>query len=253
MTSDVRLPGKARTAAAAAPDFPGDPTLAAFAALGAHAAPTHTRRGQSIGLMLDGGETAVIVRSGVLTLHVALPALPRHIVMILFPGDVIRSSFVPPACDGGLVAACAGEIWRLRMSALSEMTARETVLARHVERAVADQIARHVVHTTAIAHFDCDQRVATFFVDLALRAGSSCPSGIAFEMPLSRKEIADYLGLNADTLSRVMSRLKSAGLLSQPERSHAVIRDFHALTAMSPAARTLMEIHRDRLARLAVY
>lgn len=65
-------------------------------------------------------------------------------------------------------------------------------------------------------------------------------------MPLDRREIAGYLGLNPDTLSRIMSRFKAAGLIGQPERSRALVRDLSALAARSPAARSLSEISERR-------
>ena len=65
-------------------------------------------------------------------------------------------------------------------------------------------------------------------------------------MPFDRKDIAFYLGLNPDTLSRIMSRFKTAGLIVQPERSRAVVRDLSALAARSPAARSLIETSGER-------
>jgi CRP/FNR family transcriptional regulator, anaerobic regulatory protein len=69
---------------------------------------------------------------------------------------------------------------------------------------------------------------------------------VVFDMPLSRTEIADYLGLNADTLSRTMSRLRSSGVLNHTKRNRAVLRDFRALAALSPAARALIDLHGER-------
>jgi CRP/FNR family transcriptional regulator len=76
--------------------------------------------------------------------------------------------------------------------------------------------------------------VATLLVDLAPRTGVSSLNGMAFELPFNRKDIADYLGLNSDTLSRIMSRLKTAGLIGHSERNRAVVRHFPALAARSP-------------------
>ena len=75
------------------------------------------------------------------------------------------------------------------------------------------------------------------------RTGSQVPSGaVGFEMPLNRTDMADYLGLNADTLSRTMSRLRASGVISHPERHRVVVRDFAALAALTPAARALMAL-----------
>ena len=118
-------------------------------------------------------------------------------------------------------------------------------IMRYLEQAVASQMARQAIHAATLGQFDCEQRVATLLVELALRTGvSSASGGVAFELPFNRTDIADYLGLNPDTLSRIMSRLKAAGLIGHTERNRAVVRDFPALAARSPAAQSLLEISR---------
>ena len=146
MTTDVTLRGFVPSVAAAALEVPKDamPT-AVFKTLGAHASSLRTRRGQTIGLTLAGGETPIIVRTGVLLLRVAMPGMQRHIVMLLFAGDVLTSGFVPPACDADLTAASGGKIWRLRHAALRELTLREGSLGRYVEKAIAGQVARQAI------------------------------------------------------------------------------------------------------------
>ncbi len=44
-----------------------------------------------------------------------------------------------------------------------------------------------------------------------------------------------------------MSRLRTSGVLSHTDRNRAVVRDFRALAALSPAARSLIDIHRDKI------
>jgi CRP-like cAMP-binding protein len=103
------------------------------------------------------------------------------------------------------------------------------------------------VHLAAIARFSGEQRVATMLIELALRSAEPSPSGgFALDMPFSRKEVADYLGLNPDTLSRIMSRLRTTGVLGHSERNKIIVRDAAALTRLSPAASCLAEIYRER-------
>ncbi len=218
-------------------------TLGVPCAIEGHATSVRTRRGQMLALAFDGGETAFIVRSGVLTLQVTLPDSSRQIVAMLFPGDVFRSSFAPPAAEAALVVAGAGEVWRMRFAALDKLAASDPAIAHYLDQAVASLMGRHAIHTATLGKFDCEQRVATLLVELALRIGvSSASGGVAFDLLLNRKDVADYLGLNPDTLSRIMSRLKAAGLIAHSERNRAVVPDFRALAARSPAARSLIEI-----------
>jgi CRP/FNR family transcriptional regulator, anaerobic regulatory protein len=88
---------------------------------------------------------------------------------------------------------------------LAELATR-THVASFLHEAVSRQMARHAIHAAAIDQFDCQQKVATFLIELAFRTGvASAGRGVAFEMPLSRTDVADYLGLNTDTLSQHLS------------------------------------------------
>jgi CRP/FNR family transcriptional regulator len=248
MTSDVKttrseaqLGGSALCSASK-----GRALCQASTVLAAHATPLRTRRGQAVALMFEGGETAFIVRAGVLTLQVTMPGTTRQVVAMLFQGDVLRSSFAPPYAEGALVSAGTGEVWRMRWTACAELAAGDPAIALYFDDALANQMARQAIHAAALGRFDCEQRVATFLIELALRTGvSTSGGGIVFDMPFNRTDIADYLGLNPDTLSRIMSRLRTSGLISPSERSRAVVSDLRALAALSPAARSLIEIHGD--------
>ena len=119
----------------------------------------------------------------------------------------------------------------MRLAALDKLAASDPAVTRYLDLALESQLARQALNVATLGQFSCGQRVATLLVDLALRTGVSSLSGMAFELPFNREDIADYLGLNSDTLSRIMSRLKTAGLIGHYERNRAVVRDFPALAA----------------------
>jgi CRP-like cAMP-binding protein len=225
--------------------------LQAFSAdfLSPHATLLRTRPRQSLPLTSDRGETAIIVGTGTLSVHVTLAGVACQPVALLFPGDVFRASFAPPRAKAALVSAAKAEVWRLRMSALEGLTAREPAIARFVDQALVSQMARRAIHAVMLGQFDCEQRVATFLVELALRTGVQLPGGgVAFDIPLARTDAASYLGLNPDTLSRIMSRLRAKGIFSRDGRSQIMLPDLRALAMLSPAAQALAEIHGDRVA-----
>lgn len=225
-----------------------DQRLAALqAALGTHASAIRTRRGQNVALSVDGADLLFIVRAGTLTLNVTMPGASRQVAAVLFPGDVLSSGFVPPQAEGAFVPVTTGELLRLRWSAFADLMAKNPSVASYYHQAIDRQMARRAIHAAVLGRFDCQQKVATFLLELALRTGMPLPGGgIGFDMPLSRSDVADYLGLNADTLSRTMSRLRSSGVLNHTERSRAILRDFDALAAMSPAAEALTALNADR-------
>ena len=207
-----------------------------------HATQMRTRRGQSLALASDGDPT-YIVRSGVLMLEISLPGAERQIAALFFPGDMLRASFAPPRSKASLLAASAGEVWRLRASMLDTLAAREPAVRGYVDRVLANRIALQALHATTLGQFDCEQKLATHLVEIALRAGAWQPAGaVSFDLPLSRKDIAHYLGLNPDTLSRVISRFKAKGLIKQFDRMRTLIPNFAALAACTPAASALIDL-----------
>lgn len=221
-----------------------DPVLAKLAM---HASKIRTRRGQSIGLTLDGNEAVFIVRSGAFMLQVAASATARQFASFLLPGDVLRSSSVPPHADASLISANAAELWRFRWSVIEDLSAADRSLARFLQDAAAARLARFALHTAVLGQFSSEQRVATVFTDLAMLTGTpSAAGGILVDMPFRRNDLADYLGLNPDTLSRIVARLRRDGILGHSARSRVLIRDFRALAKLTPAARSLAEIHRHR-------
>ena len=58
------------------------------------------------------------------------------------------------------------------------------------------------------------------------------PGDCKFDMPFSRHEIADFLGLSMETVSRVMAELKRAGIIHAP-RGTMEIRDAGRLRAVA--------------------
>ena len=71
------------------------------------------------------------------------------------------------------------------------------------------------------------ERVASFLLLLAER--SDAEEGEAFETPMSRQDIADYLGLTIETVCRALSDLKRARLIAIPNVHQIVINDREAL------------------------
>jgi len=54
-----------------------------------------------------------------------------------------------------------------------------------------------------------------------------------FDLPMSRSDIADYLGLTIETVSRVFSKLKQKGVIRLPSLRSVEIKKWQALQGMS--------------------
>jgi CRP/FNR family transcriptional regulator, anaerobic regulatory protein len=76
------------------------------------------------------------------------------------------------------------------------------------------------------------ERVATFLV-ARCRAALSNGSAELVPLPMTRSEIADYLGLTIETVSRTLSRFKAEKRIATPSNSEVVILDRAWLDGMA--------------------
>ena len=201
------------------------------------------RRYQKLAVACEADEVVYFVRAGALALSAGLPNGRRQILSILYPGDVFRSALTPsPALTGLSAVTASAEVWRLRWPTFEALAAGDSALQQLFDSLITDQAARLAMHIAIIGSLGADERVASFLVEIALRLGAPVAGGIAFEIPLTRTDIADYLALNADTVSRIMSRLRAKGVLAQSGRSLMICRDMKALESQSPFSAALQQI-----------
>jgi len=212
-------------------------------ALQQRATVVRARRRREVPLTVGSTEAVYIVRTGLLVLQTKPPGRTRQLLTLLYPHDVFRAAYAPPLPAAALSAVTASELWRLPARIFEMQLGSDPALGLHVNRRLANQHARAILHVAMIGGLCGEERVASLLIELALRVGVTCAGGISLEIPLSRNDIADYLALNPDTLSRIMSRLKARGLVVQSGRSRALLPDWEALCAHSPIASALVALH----------
>jgi CRP/FNR family nitrogen fixation transcriptional regulator len=73
------------------------------------------------------------------------------------------------------------------------------------------------------------QRVASFLLEMSARLAATD----AIELPMSRQDIADYLGLTIETVSRTMTQLASEQAIGLPSARRIVLRNSGALRQLN--------------------
>ena len=83
------------------------------------------------------------------------------------------------------------------------------------------------------------ERVAVFLLYLrnrqkvALGLEDEAPGLSRIDLPMSRQDIADFLGLKKETVSRSFTQLDDRGLISRPDNAHAIIDDLQGLRKLA--------------------
>ncbi len=77
-----------------------------------------------------------------------------------------------------------------------------------------------------------EARLAAFLIDIAGRCGGTCLDGNDFCLPMSRQDIASYLALAPETISRLFARLRDDGLI-EVDRKRLRILDYQGLSQIA--------------------
>jgi len=68
---------------------------------------------------------------------------------------------------------------------------------------------------------NANERVAQFLLEMVSRESNATK----IDLPMSRQDIADYLGLTVETVSRVLGGFEAADVIARPTARHVVVRD----------------------------
>jgi CRP/FNR family transcriptional regulator len=77
------------------------------------------------------------------------------------------------------------------------------------------------------------EKVATFLLRISRRNQREKTDECQLHLPMTRAEIADYLGLTIETISRSVTKLKTSGLIRLESKSRIQITDLEALEALA--------------------
>ena len=144
-----------------------------------------------------------------------------------------RRQIIDMVGPGRLLGVGVGERNRCSADTLSYVTLEPVIEVDHLdlEQALEEMVLRAQAHATLLGRKTAPERVASAILDLAgqfVRPSRGKRETICFNLHPTRGELADWLGLTVETVSRCFSRLKRAGLI---EFRHPEI-----VTLLQPAA-----------------
>ncbi len=146
----------------------------------------------------------------------------RHIDAFHKPGDVFGFELGRERqLSAEAVNACA--LVKLRRPALEADPAIAAQLYDYAMRSLAHAQA----HALLLGRCSAGQKLATFILEML----ADKPAGL-MELPMARHDIADYLGLTIETVSRTMAQFEKDGLLELITARRLRLRDRKGLAAL---------------------
>jgi CRP/FNR family transcriptional regulator, anaerobic regulatory protein len=190
---------------------------------------------------LPPAEKIIVLREGMLAVD-AMPAKGKlQVLDFLVAGDVISSSTVLSTPGISLRA-----ITRASLISLDSPTTDSTRPAHDYWAFLImqcwKQLARVNIHQLMIGRLETEPRIASFILSLALRNLHGDKDSATVMLPMSRTDIANYLVINCDTLSRTMMRLCDCGIIERISRHAIRVVDLDALKRKSPLVALLSAV-----------
>ena len=200
---------------------------------------------------LPPAEKVIVLREGMLAID-AMPAKGKlQVLDFLVAGDVVSASTLLPTPGVSLRAITSASLVSLDHPAVDRAVPAHEYWTFLIAQCL-NQLARVNIHQLMIGRLETEARVASFVLGLALRNLREGSPKVSVPLPMSRTDIANYLVINCDTLSRTMMRFCDCGLIERESRHAIRVIDLDGLRKKSPLASLLSAVFEKRNCRQQV-
>jgi CRP-like cAMP-binding protein len=125
-------------------------------------------------------------------------------------------------------AVVDARVMAIKRKAVLSLAARDNEAARQLWKLAGLELQRTQNHVLLLVK-TAPERVASFLLEMAERIQASYDE---VELPMSRQDIADYLGLTIETVSRMLTRFESASAIALPSTKRIVLHNRAVLERM---------------------
>lgn len=152
----------------------------------------------------------------------------EQVVGFHFAGELVTVPG-PDTHDYCLQALADSELLVLPHSAFRQLAAGEPRILGTLLDTSEATLARSRDRSVALGRMTAAERVADFLLSMVPRIGVQRDDGTIVELPMSRRDIADSLGLTIETVSRQFTALREDGVIETSGRSLVRLLDTRAL------------------------
>ncbi len=181
----------------------------------------------------DDAKAIYVVSSGSVKSYMLMENGEEQVLNFYMPGDVFGLDAMGSNCHiSSTVALENTTVCKLPLSGL-----QDRVLGQGFLNMIADNLLRDHNQMLMLARKDADGRLASFIVDMSKRIEkygytSDDYSVDVIKLTMTRQDIANYLGLAIETVSRALRRFQDSGMLEVTRRK-VKIYDYNCLLAVA--------------------
>jgi len=158
----------------------------------------------------------------------------RQIISFGYPGDIVGLSpdqVYHYECEAILDV----KLRAIRKNAGTTRYENEPAICDLFLHHAAVEMANMQEHFMMLGCKSATEKIASFLLSLGERYGERVENNICFKLPMKRADIADFLGVTIETVSRTMTKFRKAGMIHLADAHTVCIVDMAALKISAEA------------------
>lgn len=195
--------------------------------------PRILHRGDHLFRTAEPFQNIYTVRSGAIKTYVILQSGEEQVIGFHTPGDIVALDAIYSGryvCNAMVLDTSC--VCPLPYEQLCRLSARSPEIQSRLIQKMSRRIVDHEGLLLVLGQKTAEQRMAAFLLHHSRKQRQLGLSEVDINLPMSRADIASYLALAVETVSRVLTRLQEAGLLIV-ERSRVRIVDLDNLAVIA--------------------
>ena len=190
-------------------------------------------RGDHLFRTTESFQNIYMVRSGAIKTYVILQSGEEQVIGFHTPGDVVGLDAIDSGryiCNAMVLDTSC--ICTLPFEQLCRLSGQSAVIQSRLMHRFSRKIVDHEALLLILGQKTAQQRMAAFLLHISKQQRQLGLSAVDIHLPMSRADIASYLALAVETVSRVLTRLQESGHLDV-QRNQVRILDEDALATLA--------------------
>ncbi|EKF74046.1 transcriptional regulator Anr [Alcanivorax hongdengensis A-11-3] len=172
------------------------------------------RRGEHLYRAADTFTAVFAVRSGALKTYVISDEGEEQVTGFYLPGEIVGMDGISTAHHiSNAKALETATVCEIPFHRLEELSQKIPSLQHHFFSLMSEEIRADRELHRLLSKKSADDRVASLLLSLSARNQRRGLSATVFRLPMSRYDIANYLGLAVETVSRIFTRFQQQHML----------------------------------------
>ena len=174
-----------------------------------------------------------ILRSGGVKVYTTNPDGAEQVMSFTLPGELLGIDAIASGQHRTTASALdTVALCRLEFAKFEELCMEIPKLSKHILRVIGQELVTEHDLRSALVHKSAEERIAVFIMSMSTRFSLLGYSRTEFNLPMARSDIADYLGLTSETVSRKFAKIREDGIIDV-ERKKIRIKDMDTLKKMA--------------------